>query len=639
MSGTRPTDDDDMTTTAVDAGPSRGAPARLMWPVLLVVVLVAASTAAFATTMVTGRLWPESLGRVLNLVVAVLTVLLCRHASLDPSSPPLARHIWRLSAWGLALSTVALVARRLGADGVLPVPPVGPNVVQTAGVFLLSLSLLRIPLGTRNRAERVALLLDMCTLLVAGAVFVWHVVGENVLEAVAAGRVRDLPPSLALTVIAVVLAAKAALAGSEVLPRRALYLRAAGAILGGLAAISVLLTSRSDLDLQVLLNPLAVGAIALSAWFQVTDGADATTRARRRRYSVQPYVAVGAVFALLVATSVRGSADHHLVLAATGVLTAVVVARQLHAFRENDHLLTELGRRERQFRLLVQNGSDVVTITEPDGTIRYVSPSVRRVLGRDPAVLVGTYVLADAHADDRAVARATFLSLAPTPGATATYVLRVQHADGGWRWLEVVLSNLMDEPSVAGWVSNARDITETREVQARLSHQATHDALTGLANRFLFGERVQAALDHPDPDHRVSLALVDLDDFKSVNDTWGHAAGDELLVTVAERMRACVRPADTVARLGGDEFAILVEDLDAPAVGALLDRMAAALLVPAVVGGAEVSVRASVGVVERSAGESAEELLRHADTAMYEVKSLGEGGHRRYRSPRRPDAA
>ena len=167
--------------------------------------------------------------------------------------------------------------------------------------------------------------------------------------------------------------------------------------------------------------------------------------------------------------------------------------------------------------------------------------------------------------------------------------------------------------------------------EKRFRYEATHDMLTGLANRSLFTERVTTAVAAAGPDTLISIVLIDLDDFKLVNDTLGHATGDALLVHVAERMQEAVRSADTVARLGGDEFAILFEGVEDADVEQALTRIAAALLEPALVDGEPMTVMASFGVVDGRGGDDAGDLLRQADIAMYEAKDRGDGGYERYR--------
>ena len=166
-----------------------------------------------------------------------------------------------------------------------------------------------------------------------------------------------------------------------------------------------------------------------------------------------------------------------------------------------------------------------------------------------------------------------------------------------------------------------------------LTYQAFHDPLTHLANRVLFTDRLEHALSRRDETRGLLAVLfVDLDDFKMVNDTFGHAPGDDLLRSVAERLRSVLRPADTAARFGGDEFAILLEDaLERDDVAAVAERIVAALKPHFVVERQEVAVHASIGVAIASAGPvDAEELLRRADAAMYWAKVQGKGGYEVY---------
>jgi diguanylate cyclase (GGDEF)-like protein len=174
------------------------------------------------------------------------------------------------------------------------------------------------------------------------------------------------------------------------------------------------------------------------------------------------------------------------------------------------------------------------------------------------------------------------------------------------------------------------DIVAAREEQ--LHNQAFHDALTGLANRALFMNRVHHALELRRRDYReLAIVFCDLDDFKNVNDSLGHRAGDELLVAVAQRLQGVLRPGDTLARLGGDEFALLLEDSIEPTVAA--SRIVGSLREPFEVSGHQIAVRASVGVTELAGPGpdiSAEELLAQADVAMYSAKRAGKDGLARY---------
>jgi diguanylate cyclase (GGDEF)-like protein len=173
-------------------------------------------------------------------------------------------------------------------------------------------------------------------------------------------------------------------------------------------------------------------------------------------------------------------------------------------------------------------------------------------------------------------------------------------------------------------------VWQLRELQRQLEHQAYHDSLTGLANRTLFIDRVDEALRKRDP--TVAVLFVDIDDFKTVNDTLGHTVGDQLLVAVAERLCSCVRPSDTVARFGGDEFAVLLDRLDGPEdVVVVAERILAALAQRVPAGDEAVSVGASVGIATNHAEATrAGELIRDADVAMYEAKQQGKGRWARF---------
>jgi diguanylate cyclase (GGDEF)-like protein len=176
----------------------------------------------------------------------------------------------------------------------------------------------------------------------------------------------------------------------------------------------------------------------------------------------------------------------------------------------------------------------------------------------------------------------------------------------------------------------AADITDRKRLAEQLRHQALHDPLTDLANRALFYDRLEHALARLDR-HGGLLAvlLLDLDGFKTVNDTLGHQVGDQLLALVAERLRGAVRPSDTIARLGGDEFVVLVEDASSPADAvAATQRLLGALAAPISVASREVQVRASVGIAIAAPGAQPADLVRDADVAMYQAKAEGGSSYR-----------
>jgi diguanylate cyclase (GGDEF)-like protein/PAS domain S-box-containing protein len=289
---------------------------------------------------------------------------------------------------------------------------------------------------------------------------------------------------------------------------------------------------------------------------------------------------------------------------------------------------------EARFASLVKNSSDVVLVIEPDTTVRYASPSAERVLGYLPDQLEGRRITELVHHDDLTRALAFLSSTADAEGHPGLMEFRVLHADGGFLYTETLRTTLLHDPNVRGIVLNMRDISERKAFEEQLAHQAFHDSVTGLANRALFRDRVTHALERRQRDAKpVAVLFMDLDDFKTVNDSMGHAAGDQLLREVGERIRSELRAADTAARLGGDEFAVLIEDggegIEAVDVA---DRLMRSLEAPFHIDGKEVYARASLGIAiaEGSLGSesgeaSAEELLRNADVAMYMAKENGKG--------------
>jgi diguanylate cyclase (GGDEF)-like protein len=247
--------------------------------------------------------------------------------------------------------------------------------------------------------------------------------------------------------------------------------------------------------------------------------------------------------------------------------------------------------------------------------------------------MVGNSLLEFVHPEDRKVAH-HFFQLVREVGPLQPIVQewRLVRPDGSQLWTENTGTNLLNESTVSGIVVNTRDITERRTLQSRLTHQAFHDELTRLANRALFLNRVSHTVARaPRGRHPASVLFLDLDDFKKVNDSLGHAVGDELLMAAASRLTLCVRPGDTIARLGGDEFAVLLEDVnDAGDVVAVAERVSAAIRAPFHVSGRDVFIGVSIGIASVSLGDTAGDVLRNADLAMYFAKGRRKGHYAIY---------
>ncbi len=324
------------------------------------------------------------------------------------------------------------------------------------------------------------------------------------------------------------------------------------------------------------------------------------------------------------------AATRETVLLIVGLLAVVLMVLIFSAFSGASRLLARrnrmLRRSQSRFRSLVQNSADVNMIISADGTIVYESPAVEQVLGYRQAERVGTAAFAPVQRNDMARATQALDDVVKTPGGQLSTEVRMRHADGTLRHVEVGLKNLLEDPAVEGVVVNYRDVTARRALEDELRHQAFHDSLTGLANRALFLDRLQHAMSRKRGfGQPLAILFVDLDDFKTVNDSLGHTEGDRLLVAVSDRLRSVLRTGDTIARMGGDEFAVLIEDaIDTDAPLDVASRIMGALQPPLEHDGNDLYVRASIGLsVWNSGDETAEDLIRNADMSMYTAKANG----------------
>jgi diguanylate cyclase (GGDEF)-like protein/PAS domain S-box-containing protein len=585
-----------------------------------------------------------------QLALDVTYFVLCRRVvGLPDQSRPVRRFWHAMSVAGVLFILADLVQ----LSTTIPHPTAAaatPGAASTGlvmcGVACMVWVMLTHPTGMTGQA-RLRMWLDATTVLTAAAVFSWYF-------SVGGGTARSgLDVASALLTSAVMLvsvfgAVKLLLGGEAPFTFGA---GVSGAAAAGLISASGALgeTGETGGHLNQLLAVRLLPMLLLAATprvqeLQIRARPGALTARPVRRYSRLPYLAAGATQGLLVAMIAALHPETRLWGVVLGALaiTVLVVVRQLAAFADNAGLLrrldasmTELRQHEQRFRSLVQHASDVTVLAHADTTVAYASPALERVLGIPPGQLLGRRCLDLLATDDLVVLWPLLTGLLADPYGSITFQTRVRHADRSWRLLDVTCTNLLDDPSVAGVICNARDVTEARQLQDRLRYQASHDPLTQLANRALFDERLRAALQPAvEPDGGAAVLVIDLDDFKIVNDTRGHHAGDALLVAVAARLRACARPADTVSRLGGDEFGVLLPGVSGPNAVLVADRIRAAFIDPVSVDGYQLTIRASVGLAVADAGESADAMLRSADAAMYAAKRRN-----RARGSRRADSS
>lgn len=301
------------------------------------------------------------------------------------------------------------------------------------------------------------------------------------------------------------------------------------------------------------------------------------------------------------------------------------------AMAERKRLNARVRENELRYRMLADYSHDVIVRMRSDGERLYVSPSARDILGWSPAEMLGSR-WSLVHPDDRSRQLQVMREVVAT-GEPRTEIYRVQHKDGHFVWIEAVTRTI---PSIDGTgtdiIYTGRDIS--RRVAAEHALEASRqelerlvrvDALTGLANRRQFDERVELALArlrrHGTP---VALMYLDIDHFKRINDTWGHAAGDKVLCSFAERLRRCVRAIDLVVRLGGDEFVVVVEDATLPAAAEAIARKLIAEMHHCIeIDGAALTVTTSIGIAYTMVPATMATLLAAADAALYAAKQAG----------------
>jgi diguanylate cyclase (GGDEF)-like protein/PAS domain S-box-containing protein len=309
------------------------------------------------------------------------------------------------------------------------------------------------------------------------------------------------------------------------------------------------------------------------------------------------------------------------------VITGLVIWRVRSLFKLMRRARMVAEGSENYFRTVLDNVADLIVALDSDGMATYVSPSSAEILGRTPDELAGGRALDIVHSDDQEMAGALLDLALSAPGHRVRGDLRAIAADSTIRILSGSATSLHGDHEGAKVVIGLHDVTEQKRMEEELAHRAMHDEMTGLPNRALIRDRCSRMLARSERLGNMMAALfVDLDGFKSVNDTFGHAVGDALLIAVSARMSAAIRASDTVGRIGGDEFVILTEgDASGPGPEPVAERILELLREPFHLegtGSAPLVITASIGIAE-APRTSADELLRDADVALYRAKALG----------------
>jgi diguanylate cyclase (GGDEF)-like protein/PAS domain S-box-containing protein len=606
------------------------------------VSLVASGTAVLLAHLVAPGGWPGQLTYLAaTLGAAVLAWVGARH------QPRTCRRPWTWIALGVTASGIAdAVYAAYVLSGSTP-PDISVADVFWVGSYVgLVVGLLMLVLPGRGDGVDLDGLIDIAAVGTVGLLFVWEFALEDTLADASTSLVVRAVWSIYPILDAVLLA----------LVFRAVASRRARASVGYLFVLGTACWLASDflylfpvaesilvwLDLGWMAGAFLIGA----ATWQTVDPSAAPLAPGSDRVGAWrvalPFIPLLAPMTIELGTQVGGEDSNPVPsFIAALVLIVLAFARAMTLHRSSERATARLRSSERHFRALAANSSDAVVVVDSKGRIMGDNPGIAAMLGHEGVPTDGVDILGVVCEEDGDVARAVFSNTLLVPGEVFSTELRVRHADGSLVWIAARAVNLEHDPDVGGVVVNLHDVTDRKRAEEELAHRAFHDSLTGLPNRALFRNRVDHAIDRSaragtDP----AIAYVDLDGFKTVNDSLGHDAGDEVLREVARRLEAVLRSGDTVARLGGDEFAVLIEHGAEPLaeVESIAQRILEALRAPFVVDGHRVVVGASVGVAAGDGEADGSALLRNADIAMYRAKSGGKGRWVHYEPTMRTEA-
>ncbi len=522
----------------------------------------------------------------------------------------------------------------------------GNPVFGWSDVFYLSYfplmlaGLLQLPRVFNSRSDLTKFLLDCATVAVGGGMFVWHF---GIRPALMANTQAD--PLVAWVAIAYPVGDLLTLVGIATVllrlptgPTRSVYLLLGAALTASLAGdliwiLMQLLAGGSPAYAELLWLLQALCLVLMADTARRRAHAFNERRGERvGRFAVLPYLALAAGYALIATVAIGAGTSYNPALPSLlgwgAVLIACVVARQTLASRETASLLSERTRLSGETRLakLIENAADGIFVLDREFRTVYASPSALRLLATRPARLIGLPIAGFLPPDDAESLRSLLANLDGDTGRrSGKLMLRFAADNGGQAWTETTVTDERHDPNLSGIVLNVRDVSEHHRLEEQMQHEALHDALTQLPNRELFLDRVtRATAQARRAGQAIAVAVLDLDQFRLINDSLGHATGDQVIVLVAERLKSSLRSGDTLARLGADEFALMLDDAGDPGVlNARLERVLGSFQGPFRLGRHSLRLSAGIGVAVARDGVSAADLLRDADTAVTTAKQSG----------------
>jgi diguanylate cyclase (GGDEF)-like protein/PAS domain S-box-containing protein len=601
------------------------------WLALLCVALASATTIAAASDSPQAAEFPGLVAGVVATLAALFVAV--RTSGLDGLIVQ-RRNAWRWLALALGLELAAMFAVPATRAFHAPALQVAVNALQFAFFPCAAMAAIGLLLSTRRAAFGPQFWLEATLVALCVGAVLWlalpHDLPPDVLPARASWTVGL---DAVLGVLAGILLLRRA--DWQGWPGLAAFAFALGALVGSRLleahAAAVGLASAYALPLHL----VAIAGFAVAAQLDYVRSErrappmDAAERGSPFAALV-PYAALMlAGYALLVLHRGDFSEPAGVIAAVVCVAAGLLFARQAFATAMAVARQTGLATRsaEARFNALIRNTADVIAIVTPDGTVSYVTPTAERIFGFQAQDLIGQHLDELVTFDDRMRLREFLAQDLAKAGASATVEVRVPRGDERQRVVEIHGTNMEAEPAIGGRLLNLRDTTDRKGMEEQLKRMALHDPLTLLANRSLFRDRLEHSVAVSKRNGRgVAVMFVDLDNFKQINDSFGHATGDRVLHRSAQRLVKATRSGDTVARLGGDEFAVLLENLTGrEPVIEIAARIVESLQEPLDIPAANARVAASVGIAFSGADDGVEELMRNADVAMYAAKSGGKG--------------